>query len=245
MLNRQNFAEEEHQPILNLPPVVVMCLAVLFGIHIGRVLLLSADADFDLVLRFAFIPLRVIEPDALGALVPGGPGAALWSFVTYALLHADWTHVIFNGLWLAAFGAPLAWRFGTTRFLLFSLLGAVAGAVLHLAVNMHDVQPMIGASAAISAQMAGASRFVFSAGGPLAGLRGPAAFSLPAAPLSVIIRDRTVLMFLGIWFGLNLLFGLIGTGEAFGAQAIAWEAHIGGFLAGLLTFSLFDPIERR
>ena len=150
----------------------------------------------------------------------------------------------FNGLWLAAFGAPLAWRFGTSRFLLFSLLGAVAGALLHFLVNMHDIQPMIGASAAISAQMAGASRFVFSAGGPLAGTRSPATFSRPAAPLSVIMRDRNVLMFLGVWFGLNILFGLIGMGMGSGAQAIAWEAHIGGFLAGLLAFSLFDPVPR-
>jgi membrane associated rhomboid family serine protease len=245
MLNRQNFAEEGRQPIFNLPPVIVMCLAVLFGIHLGRMLLLSSEADFDLVLRFAFIPLRVLEPEELGSVVPGGPGAALWSFVTYAFLHADWTHVVFNGLWLAAFGAPLAWRFGTSRFLLFSLVGAVAGAVLHLAVNLHDIQPMIGASAAISAQMAGASRFVFSAGGPLGGLRGPGAFSLPAAPLKVIMRDRNVLIFLGIWFGLNILFGVVGMGTAFGAQSIAWEAHIGGFIAGLLTFSLFDPVDRR
>ena len=67
-----------------------------------------AEADFDLVLRFAFIPLRVLEPEEFGSIVPGGPAAALWSFVTYALLHADWAHLIFNRLWLAAFGAP--WR---------------------------------------------------------------------------------------------------------------------------------------
>lgn len=245
MLNRQNYAEDEHQPILNLPPVIVMCLAVLVGIHLGRTLLLSADADFDLLIRFAFIPQRVVDPVAFGAIAPGGPGAALWSFVTYAFLHADWTHVIFNGLWLAAFGAPLAWRFGTRRFLLFSLVGAVAGAVLFLLVNSHAGYPMIGASAAVSAQMAGASRFVFSAGGPLAGLRGPAVFSRPAAPLAVVLRDRKVITFLGIWFGLNIVFGLIGMGVGAGSQVIAWEAHIGGFLAGLLTFSLFDPIARR
>jgi membrane associated rhomboid family serine protease len=244
MLNRQNFAEEGRQPIFNLPPVVVMCLAVLFGIHLGRILLLSPTADLDLLFRFAFIPERVLDPGRF-AEAPGGSAAALWSFVTYALLHADWMHVVFNGLWLAAFGAPLAWRFGATRFLLFSLVGAVAGAALQLVMNLHDPQPMIGASAAVSAQMAGSCRFVFSAGGPLTGLRGHGAFSFPAPPLSVVLRDQRVLMFIGIWFGLNILFGVVGMGSAFGAQSIAWEAHIGGFLAGLLTFAYFDPVERQ
>jgi membrane associated rhomboid family serine protease len=243
MLNRQNFAEEGRQPVFNLPPVIVMCLAMLFGIHLGRMLLLTPDADSDLLFRFAFIPWRVLDPESFAA-APGGSAAALWSFVTYAFLHADWMHVIFNGLWLAAFGAPLAWRFGASRFLLFSLVGAVAGAAFYLLVGLHDAHPMIGASAAISAQMAGASRFVFSASGPLGGLRGPGAFSLPAAPLAVIMRDRNVLIFLGIWFGLNIIFGMVGIGGGFGAQSIAWEAHIGGFVAGLLTFSLFDPVDR-
>jgi membrane associated rhomboid family serine protease len=243
MLNRQNFAGEGRQPIFNLPPIVVTCLAVLFGIHLGRALLLSPDADLDLLIRFAFIPDRVLDPMSFAA-APGGSAAAVWSFATYALLHADWMHVVFNSLWLVAFGTPLAWRFGATRFLLFSLLGAVAGAAFELLLHVHDAQSMIGASAAISAQMAGSCRFVFSAGGPLAGLRGPGAFGLPAPPLSVVMRDRTVLMFIGIWFGLNILFGVIGMGAGTGTQAIAWEAHIGGFLAGLLTFSYFDPVER-
>ena len=56
------------------------------------------------------------------------------------------------------------------------------------------------------------------------------------------IRDRRVLIFLGVWFGTNLLFGLFGGGIASGA--VAWEAHIGGFVAGLLFFPVFDPVPR-
>lgn len=242
MSNPEDFDPARRQPIFNLPPVIVACVAVLVGIHLARVLLLDADADFELLLRFAFIPLRVMEPGTIGEAVPGGPWAGWWSFVTYAFFHADWAHLLFNSLWLAAFGAPLAWRFGTTRFLLFSAVGAIAGALLYLIAHSADLQPMIGASAAISAHMAGASRFVFSAGGPLRGSQGAAAYRRPAPPLGEVMRDRRVLAFLAVWFGLNLLFGLFGAESGLASGAIAWEAHIGGFLAGLLLFPAFDPI---
>ena len=244
MSNPEDFGPSRRQPIFNLPPVIVACVAVLTGIHLARLGLLDAEADFELLLRFAFIPLRVIEPETIGEAIPGGPWAAWWSFVTYALFHADWAHLLFNGLWLAAFGAPLAWRFGATRFLLFSAVGAIAGALVYLLANSGEIQPMIGASAAISAHMAGASRFVFSAGGPLRGSAGAAAYRRPAAPLGEVMRDRRVLAFLGVWFGLNLLFGLWGAESGLASGAIAWEAHIGGFLAGLLLFPAFDPIRQ-
>lgn len=244
MSNLGNFVPEERQPVFNLPPVIVACVAVLAGIHIVRVMLLTPDADFDLILGFAFIPLRVMEPAALGAALPGGSAAAAWSFLTYAFFHADWMHLLFNSLWLAAFGSPLAWRFGTVRFLAFSATGAIAGALVYLAFNSGEWTPMIGASAAVSAYMAGATRFVFSAGGPLGGFGGPAAYRRPVPPLGVALTDRRVITFLGIWFGLNLLFGLWVGETAFASGAIAWEAHIGGFLAGLLLFRFFDPIKR-
>ena len=242
MLNSNSFAPQGRQPVFNLPAVIVVTLAVLVGVHVIRVVLLTPEADFDLVLRFAFIPLRVTEAETIGTAIPGGSAAAWWSFVTYAFFHADWTHLIFNGLWLAAFGTPLAWRFGTGRFLLFSALGAIAGALLFLLLNFDALTPMIGASAAISAHMAGASRFAFFTGGPLRNFEGPAAYRRPAPPLLIALMDRRVMVFLAVWFGLNLLFGLFAGNTAFASGPIAWEAHIGGFLAGLVLFRYFDPI---
>jgi membrane associated rhomboid family serine protease len=104
--------------------------------------------------------------------------------------------------------------------------------------------PMIGASAAVSGFMAGAIRFAFQRGGPLAMFRHeePAAYLVPAAPLSSALRDPRIMVFLLAWFGLNLLFGIGSIGLPGGEQSIAWEAHIGGFLAGLLLFPLFDPV---
>jgi membrane associated rhomboid family serine protease len=63
--------------------------------------------------------------------------------------------------------------------------------------------------------------------------------------LLVALRDPRVLAFLGVWFALNLLFGASSFSMVDDQQSIAWEAHIGGFLAGLLLFPLFDPVPAR
>ena len=69
------------------------------------------------------------------------------------------------------------------------------------------------------------------------------AYRVPASSLMATLRDPRFLIFLGVWIGLNALFGLgsISIGEGAG-QEIAWQAHIGGFVAGLLLFNAFDPV---
>jgi membrane associated rhomboid family serine protease len=232
------------QSVFNLPPVLVAMIAVLFAVHAVREYILGAEAAVEFLLALAFIPIRVVDPDIL---LPGGAGARIWSFVSYALLHADWAHLIFNTLWLAAFGSIVAWRFGAARFVGYSAVGAVAGAALHLLLHPTDLVPLVGASAAISAHMAGAARFAFSGPGTLIGFQGagPAAYRRPVPPLALVLRNRRVLTFLAVWFGTNLLFGLFGGDGGIASGAIAWEAHIGGFVAGLLFFSVFDPVSRR
>ena len=234
----------ERQPIFNIPAVIVGVLVAILGIQAILSFVLSPDAYVKVVVDFAFIPARETAPQTLPLIVPTG-ASRLWTFVTYALLHGGWAHVGFNALWLAAFGSPLAWRFGATRFLLFSAAGAIAGALFHLAIYPTDATPLVGASAAISAHMAGAARFVFAAGGPMWRPAGTAAYRLPAAPLTTIIRDRRIIVFLGAWFGLNLLFGIGSISQGIASGAIAWDAHIGGFIAGLLLFPLFDPVRPR
>jgi membrane associated rhomboid family serine protease len=91
--------------------------------------------------------------------------------------------------------------------------------------------------------MAAAARFAFQRGGPLEMWRDRAeACRVPAAPLSVSLRDARVIAFLLVWFGVNILFGVFSMGMPGVEQAIAWQAHIGGFLAGLLAFAAFDPV---
>jgi membrane associated rhomboid family serine protease len=230
-----------HQPMFNLPDVVILTIAVLVGIHFVREYLLSPETYTVVLYTFAFIPARITEAAQVGDVFGGEP-AAIWSFLTYSLLHADWGHVAINCLWLTAFGSPLARRFGAVRFLLFSAAGAIGGAVMHLAFHADDIIPLVGASAAISAHMAGAIRFILASGGPLRDGSSPEAYQRPAQPLAVILRDNRVILVVAVWLGVNFVFGVMGAGSGLASGPIAWQAHVGGFITGLLLFPLFDPI---
>lgn len=231
------------QPIFNLPPVIALLSAAFVLIH-GVRALIDADADLQVLMWFAFVPARYDASLPLGPLLPGGSAAAAWSFVSYAFLHGDVVHLIVNLVWFLAFGSAVAWRFGALRFLAFFAVTAAAGALTHLATHYGEFSPLVGASAAISGAMAAAVRFAFESGGPLGFLRGrgEGAFRVPAAPLGQALRNPQVIVFLGVWFVLNLMFASSTLSAAVTEGTIAWEAHIGGFLAGLLLFPLFDPV---
>lgn len=232
------------EPMLNVPPVVTATLAVLGLVHVVRVFLLSPEQDVQVLLLFSFIPARYGPQFLPQGAAPGGFAADIWTFVTYALLHGDITHLGINAVWLLAFGSAVARRFGALRFVLFSAITAAAGALTHLLTHPGEFVPVVGASAAISGLMAAAIRFIFQGGGPveLWRVQDPRVYYVPAAPMSAAFSDPRILAFLAVWFGLNILLGLgsISFGEN---EQVAWQAHIGGFVTGLLLFALFDPVK--
>jgi membrane associated rhomboid family serine protease len=236
------------EPIFNVPWVVVATVAVLVLVQVVRLYVFSDDQDVEFLLTFAFIPARYGTDVALTGSFPGGFAADLWTFFTYAFIHADWMHLGLNLAWLLPFGTALARRFGALRYAGFMLVVAAIGALAHLISHLGAPVPMIGASAAISGAMAAAMRFVFQQRGPLGFFRegSPDAYRVPAASLVTTLRDPRFLLFLAVWLGLNALFGLgtVSFGEAAG-QEIAWQAHVGGFFAGLVLFDAFDPVFPR
>jgi membrane associated rhomboid family serine protease len=237
---------QRSEPIFNVPAVVVAVIAACVLVHLARVYLLTGDQDIDFLVSFAFIPARYGSDFVLTGELPGGWGADAWTFVTYAFLHGSAAHLLLNMIWLLPFGSALARRFGAVRFLAFFAAAAAAGAALHLATNFGSEQPVIGASAAISGCMAASVRFAFQRGGPLDLLRGGSedSYRVPAVPLLAALRDMRIVAFLGAWLAINLVVGLgalVMPGMGLD-QAIAWQAHIGGFLAGLVLFALFDPV---
>ena len=253
------------EPIFNMPGVVSASVLILLAIHLIRTLVLSEEGDLGLLLDFALIPARwTLELDPTGvpdllrdATGPEGSARAAlarylvaeadpkwWTALSYGALHGSWAHVGLNSVWLAAFGTPVARRCGTGRFLALLGLGTIAGGVAHAFLNPTSVSPLIGASAGISALTAAAARFVFA---PTYGrfwnrpdLAGPG----PAQSIPELLRNRSAALFLAIWFATNLLFGLLSPPLGVVDASVAWEAHIGGFLAGFLLFPWFDPHPR-
>jgi membrane associated rhomboid family serine protease len=231
---------EQRVPIFNAPTVVVALLAVLALVHLLRVLL-PAEVTEWFTLALAFVPLRYA--DDLSGDVPGGILAAVFSPLTHALLHGDVVHLAINGAWLLAFGSALARRVGAARFLVLFSASAVAGALMYYAINGPIAAVLVGASGAISGLVGGAFRFFFRAlhlarYHPL-GLEG-ACRDVPRAPLSECVRDPQTRLAIIIWLVVNMITAVL-LPQLGGGEAIAWEAHLGGFLFGLLAFALFDP----
>ena len=228
------------EPIFNVPRAVVLAIGLMAGVQIARDLL-PDEADVTFLLALAFIPARY----AGSALeLPGGYLTAVTSFVTYMVVHAGWVHLLVNAMWMLAFGTAVARRIGRWNFYAFSILCGIAGALLHLAFHWGDLAPVVGASAAISGQMAGALRFVFGAKrNPWE--QTPDFVNAPLATLGETFKNPRIVTFLVLWVALNVYFGLSAVMVRGAEGNIAWEAHIGGFLCGLLLFGFFDEKRAR
>ncbi len=222
------------EPVFNLSGIVTGIIGLCILIHLFRVYLLSPSADVQLLIHFAFLPLRYTGGYPLDIFAVVSP-------FTYAFLHGSAVHLAVNMIWLAAFGSPLANRIGVLRFLLFWAATALAAVLLHFALHPYDAVPLIGASGAVSGMMGAAARFAFQIdrSGRKPGFDGP------VLPLPDVLRSRLTVVFLAVWFVVNLVVGL-GSGTG-GTPSIAWEAHIGGFLAGFLAIRAFDrpPLPER
>ena len=223
------------QPMFNIPISVVAAALALVALHIVRVSL-PADAGFTMLLALAFIPGRYAGPTPD---LPGGEWSDVTSFITYMFVHGDVTHLAINTIWMLAFGSAVAKRIGDFRFVTFSLLCGIAGVLVHLALHFGELVPVVGASAAISGQMAGAIRFMFGSSRSIVPLPQNLA-TVPLAGIRETLTNPRFLMFLGVWVALNLLFGLGGFQLNGSGGGIAWEAHIGGFVCGLFAFGIFD-----
>lgn len=227
------------EPFLRAPPSVLIFAGLILGVHALR-MLGGDDWNALLLFNFAFIPklfsMNVLQIYSFWDIRP-------WSVFTYALLHGSWSHVLMNALWLLAFGSPVAQRFGAFRFFLFCLLSAPAGALAHYAAYQTEGVPIVGASAVVSALTAAAMRFVFEQNGPMYHRNDPRAVYIPAPSLIENLKNPQALFFAVTWFVINFIFGA-GASLLDAGMQVAWQAHIGGFVAGLILFSLLDPVRK-
>jgi membrane associated rhomboid family serine protease len=223
------------QPIFRAPLVVLVLIALLVGLHVARTLL-PPEQSKALISRFAFIPAR-LSPDFLSQhginLFRLGP-----PFLTYMVLHNDYTHLAVNCLWLLAFGPIVARRFGAVLFLLFFTICGVLAVLTYLALNWGSPDPVIGASGAISGLMAAGIRLLPTERPSWAAEDGPPS-EAPMLPL----LSRQMLLFTLVWAALNIVAGFTGLGMAGEVGLIAWQAHLGGYAAGLILSGPFDRLR--
>jgi membrane associated rhomboid family serine protease len=229
----QQTSEHSHatkrQPVLNLPMIVTAFIAVCFVAHLVRVYLLNAEQNFLALYYGAFIPARLsIDQHSLESVT---------STVSYSFLHGSFAHLLNNCLWLAVFGSPLANTIGAIRFILFWAVCSIIAALFHYIGQPSDMTPMIGASGAIAGLMGAAARFGFV----MNRQTGMSRFEPAFPPLHLLVRDRSVLTFLAMFLISNLLVGSAQFNDT--GASIAWQAHIGGVIAGFLLIPMFLPAK--
>ncbi len=216
--------QASRQPAINLAPIVTAAILVLAAIHLARTYLLNEEQNVVLIALLGFVPSR-----------GWGDALTVLELITHSLLHGGAGHLIVNSIWLAVFGSPLAVRIGTARFLLFWAVTGAAGALAMVILDPGFSGVLIGASGAISGMAGAATRFGFR----IDRSRVPAAYSGTVLPIASVLQARHVYTFILVWVVTNVLAGAgLLTG---GGQAIAWQAHLGGFAAGFLLIGLFVP----
>ena len=208
-------------PIFNTSPMVGRLILACVVIHIITVLL-PLPVWYDFIGKFAFVSARYSTAGAWQLDLV----AYLFGPVTHLFLHGGFLHLILNMAMLLAFGTPMERRMTTTRFAGFYILCGLAGAALWFVFHHHTISPLLGASGAISGMLGAVGRI---------SLTGRPGHGMP-------FKNRKAAMtFVILWLVFNFVFGVIGL-ALFGMEGdIAWEAHLGGFIAGFFLINLFSP----
>jgi len=144
--------------------------------------------------------------------------------------HGGWGHLIGNMLYLWIFGDNVEDRLGHGRFLLFYVGCGLAAALTQVALSPDSTLPTVGASGAI------------------AGVLGAYLISFPRSRVLTLVFvwliEIPAVAYLAIWFVLQLLSGVASLGQPDGMGGVAWWAHIGGFVAGIVGVAVFSPPAR-
>ena len=156
-------------------------------------------------------------------------GTNVSGLITAMFLHGGWLHLLGNMLYLWIFGDNIEGLMGHARYLVFYLLCGVAATLSHIAIEPASAMPMVGASGAISGVL-GAYLVKF-----------PRARILILVPILICLTTFRIpaLFVLGFWFLTQLTSGL-GLFQTEMSANVAWFAHIGGFVAGVLLIKLFE-----
>lgn len=214
-------------------PLVTLALIAANVYVFLQELALPEPALMELFYRYGVVPARVGTPgEVLGHLVAGRVDRLL-PLVTATFLHGGWLHLGGNMLYLWVFADNVEDRLGRLRFLLFYLLAGVLANYAQVLVAPSSTVPLVGASGAVAGVL-GAYFVTF-----------PRARVLALVPLGLFLTVTEVpaVIFLFLWFGLQLLSGVASLGVP-AAGGVAWWAHVGGFVVGAALIRLFGVRPR-
>jgi membrane associated rhomboid family serine protease len=211
--------------VATLALIVLNVLVFLFELSLGP----NLDR---LVFVFGIIPARYTAPHGLG---PSHFEGLVVSALASMFLHGGWLHLIGNMLFLFVFGRSVEDRYGHLKFLMIYFVSGLAAAGAHILLNVGSRVPTIGASGAI------------------AGILGAYLVCFPTARITTLIPlffffwsvEIPALFLLGYWFLIQFVAGfqMLAIQSATGS-GVAWWAHVGGFVVGMVLVLLLRPRRR-
>ena len=219
MIPLRDTIQAKHYPIVNY---------TIIGLNIAVFLIEKSQGPRleQFILTYGLVPARYSVPEISAYFTFGQQALALVSFM---FLHGGFFHLLGNMWFLYIFGDNVEDRLGHYRYILFYLLCGWMSGLSHLFLNWHSQAPTIGASGAIAGVM-GAYLILY-----------PGAKILTLIPIFIIplFVEIPAIVFLGFWFLFQFMSAAVSHAELGG---VAWWAHIGGFIFGILFLKLFLKI---
>ncbi len=222
------YGTREKIPRRHFPIVTVLLVVANTFVFLWEMYLLSSQGEVafnTFIDRFAFIPTQLSQ-----GVLPLG-------ILTALFLHAGLLHIVGNMLYLLPFGDNVEDRLGRFRYVVFYLLCGVTANLVFAAFNPHSTVPLLGASGAIAGVLGG-----YLALNPR-GSRVRGIFLLIIIPLQV---ELPAILFIGYWFVMQV-FSSVASLSVVGSQqagGVAFLAHVGGFITGLILAPLLAVSQR-
>lgn len=214
-------------PFVNYSIIVINILIFLYEVSLPEGLL------NDFFYLFGLVPARFSHPE--WAYFNGLYIDNYWPFFTNMFLHGSWFHLISNIWTLFIFGDNVEDRLGHFKYLIFYILSGLAASITHFIFNIDSTIPAIGASGAIAGVM-GAYLIMF-----------PYSRIVTLIPIFIIpfFIEIPAIIYLGIWFYTQIVSGTFSLMANQNAAGIAWWAHIGGFVFGMIAHIIFKKKKYR
>ncbi|HEY6056838.1 MAG TPA: rhomboid family intramembrane serine protease [Candidatus Limnocylindrales bacterium] len=211
-------------PTRRTPVVTIGLIAACFVVFVYELGVQSSSGDVGLG-RF-FLDYGVVPARVTAALDRGDfASPAILAIVTSMFLHGGWLHLLGNMLYLWIFGNNIEDRLGSVAFLAFYLAGGAVAAMSQVAIDPRSTSPLVGASGAIAATL-GAYLILYP---------GARILSLVFLGIFYQLIEVPALIVLGFWFVLQIVDGVTSLGVANAEAGVAFFAHIGGFVLGVLV----------
>jgi membrane associated rhomboid family serine protease len=219
-----------------LTPINVALIVANLAVFVYELSLGPRVAEF--VERFALVPAAVTRALSSNAYRDAGTLAPLMTTVTSMFIHGGLWHVAGNMLYLFIFGAAVEYRMGAVRYLSFYFAAGIAAALATVWIAPTSSVPVIGASGAIAGVL-GAYFILY-----------PRGRILTILPIFIFIQfiEIPAVIYLFIWFAVQLYAGLQQSGRAAVMGGVAWWAHVGGFMFGVALapmLAIHRPPRRR